>query len=161
MASDRTRPGIEVKSESPGPRPTGPMKSRSARAREGRAARPGWAASTPELAAQPASSFPASVYSTIVLLSTPPILPPRLTSDFPCPSQLLPFFNLYSLPMARLWRFGFLFCSSISSVSRASVLRHLCQPLPLTWSSLDRRFLSPRLIVLRSPLSLPSRHPLF
>ena len=40
MASDRTRPGMEVKSESPGPRPTGPVKSRSARAREGRAARP-------------------------------------------------------------------------------------------------------------------------
>ena len=62
------------------------------------------------LAAQPASSFlVASVYSTVVLLSTFSITPPRLTSDLFCPSQLLPFFNLYSLSMARLRRFGFLF----------------------------------------------------
>src|SRR5271170_1480306 len=50
------------------------------------------------LAAQPASSFLASVYSTVVLLSTLSITPPRLTSDLFCPSQLLPFLNLYSLP---------------------------------------------------------------
>ena len=74
------------------------------------------------LAAQPASSFlVASVYSTVVLLSTFSITPPRLTSDLFCPSQLLPFFNLYSLPMARLWCFSFLFCSSISLISRASL----------------------------------------
>ena len=53
------------------------------------------------LAAQPALSFLASVYSTVVLLHRP-ILPPRLISDFLCPSQLLPFFSLYSLLMARL-----------------------------------------------------------
>src|SRR5271154_6080588 len=59
---------------------------------------------------------------------------------FLCPSQLLPFFSLYSLLMARLWRFGFLFCSSVSSqVSRASVLRrrhcHLLRS-SLAWFSL-------------------------
>ena len=43
----------------------------------------------------------------------------------------------------------------------SSVLRRPCQPPPLTWSSIDRRFLPPRFISLRSPLSLPSRHPLF
>jgi hypothetical protein len=60
----------------------------------------------------------------------PSILPPRLISDFLCPSQRLPFFSLYSLLMARLWRFGFLFCSSVSPLSRASVLRRRhCPPL--------------------------------
>src|SRR5271154_284193 len=88
------------------------------------------------LAAQPASSFLASVYSTVVLLSA--FLPPRLISDFLCPSQLLPFFSLYSLLMARLWRFGFLFCSSVSSLSRASVLRR---------QSIDRRFLPLRFVI--------------
>jgi hypothetical protein len=68
----------------------------------------------------------------------PSILSPRLISDFLCPSQFLPFFSLYSLLMARLWRFGFLFCSSVSSLSRASVLRrHHCHPLrySIAWSS--------------------------
>src|SRR5271155_637177 len=39
-ASDRTRPGIEVKSRSPSPGPTDPVKSRSARDRDSRADRP-------------------------------------------------------------------------------------------------------------------------
>jgi hypothetical protein len=72
-------------------------------------------------------SFLASVFSTVVLLSV--LLSPRLISDFFCSSQLLPFFSLYSLLMARLWRFGFLFCSSVSSLSRASVLRRHRHPL--------------------------------
>jgi hypothetical protein len=59
-------------------------------------------------------SFLASVHSTVVLPSLRSLLSPRLISDFLCPSQLLPFFSLYGLLMARLWRFGFLFCSSVS-----------------------------------------------
>src|SRR6202451_4362865 len=55
------------------------------------------------LAAQPALSFLlASVLSTVVLLSNLPILSPRLIPDFLGPSQLLPFFNLYGLILARL-----------------------------------------------------------
>ena len=69
------------------------------------------------LAAQPASSFLASVSSPFH------ILPPRLISDFLRSSQLLLFFNLYSLIMARLLlQFPVLY-SSISSISRASVFR--------------------------------------
>ena len=83
------------------------------------------------LEAQPASLFLASVYSTVVSLRSSN-LPPRLISDFLCPSQLLPFFSLYGLLMARLWRFGFLFCSSVSSLSRASVLRPPSSSSPIT-----------------------------
>ena len=93
----------------------------------------------------------------------PSILPPRLISDFLCPSQFLPFFSLYSLLMARLWRFGFLFCSSVSFLSRASVLRrHHCHPLHyfLAWSSIDRRFLPSQSVLHRSPPSLPLPSPL-
>jgi hypothetical protein len=80
------------------------------------------------------------------------LLPPRLRSDFLCRSQLPPFFNLYSLgcrgphphgiqvvalPVGccedprktSLWTdccFGFLLCSPISSISRASVVRRPC-----------------------------------
>jgi hypothetical protein len=84
-----------------------------------------------------------------------------LNSDFLCPSQLLPFFSLYSLLMARLWRFGFLFCSSVSCFS--SLRRHHCHPLryPLRGRPFDRRSLPLWFILLRSPLPLPSRHPLF
>jgi hypothetical protein len=75
-------------------------------------------------------SFLASVFSTVVLLS-PSILSPRLIPDFLCPSQLLPFFSLYGLLMARLWRFGFLFCSSVSFLSRASVSPSSLSPITL------------------------------
>jgi hypothetical protein len=94
----------------------------------------------------------------------PILLPPRLISDFLCPSQLLPLFNPYGLTMAgfKLLRFPVLF-KSISSLSRASVLCHHRHPLrySLAWSSFDRRSLPPRFVLHRSPLSLPPRHLLF
>jgi len=67
-----------------------------------------------------------------------------------------------SIFIASLWPdccFGFLFRSSVSSISRAPVplhLRRCCQPLPLMWSSIDRSSLPPQFILFRWPLSLPT-----
>jgi len=83
------------------------------------------------LAAQPASFVPS--LGPFCRRSTLRSIPsPRLISDFLCSSQLLPIFSLYSLLMARLWRFGFLFCSSVSSLSRAYVLRPPSSSSPIT-----------------------------